>query len=224
MELTNDFKQKLTDTIQVMQALLDGKQLQYRKLLYDDRYSRWHDLSSGGILEMEGIDFMATEYRIKTANDSDTPDKYADYPDETNEDETLHLSDLQEGRIYLIKSRNESDNLKRGYICVKEIYPSQGIVKVHFAVYIEQCGTMVHISDPDVKNYQSIASDKCCNYINCNMGIRYAENYLFYTPGKGLVEAAEKQIRRLGYEFKDGKMQKAWRELHSSFMNNFNEL
>jgi len=224
MELTNDFKQKLTDTIQVMQALLDGKQLQYRKLLYDDRYSSWHDLPSGDILEMEGIDFMATEYRIKTADDSDTPDKYADYPDETNEDEPLHLSDLQEGRTYLIKSQDKSENLKRGYICVKDVYPQDDIVRIHFAIYIEQNGTKVHISDPDVRNYQSIASDKCCNYINYNMGFYHAEDYLFYTPSKALVEATESYIRRLGYEFKDGKMQKTWRELHSSFMNDFNEL
>lgn len=200
-----NFKQEVENTINVMQACLESKQIQYRKKqIYGCPEEEWIDVSFEDLcMEMEGFDTVNNEYRVKPDDDCD---KYSIYPNETGEKDVDFLK-LQSGRIYLVKSMDAESNLRRGYICIDKIC-SDYTLSLHFGVFLEQRGTKVVIADPDAHVYRSVASDECCNQIFEFVGMIGASEYLYYIPSKEQVRAAEAFVNNLGYKFEDNKIQK----------------
>lgn len=181
----------------VTQALKDEREVEYSSR----QEVRWRNLDP-----RDGIDTQRFMYRVKPKVGFEA---YASYPEETI-DEDVPFSLLKEGRIYLVKSKpGTSRNMKRGYVCIRRAFDLDGYsLMLHFGIYIEQNGTMVHIADPDVGNYRSVASDDCCNFINANIGITDADDYEYYVPSQLLVKSAYEILARLNYKYEDGEMKR----------------
>lgn len=115
---------------------------------------------------------------------------------------------LAEGRIYLAETPGVETRLERSYICVKQASSFGHGVVLHFGIYFELNGTLVHISDPHVENYQSVASSRYANFIHKNVGIRRLDDYHFFIPSQSQVMNALDILGSLGYEFVDGEIRK----------------
>lgn len=129
------------------------------------------------------------------------------YPHDTYT-ERVDADKLAEGRIYLIETPRAETRFQKAYVCVKQVLPYNGVIALHFGIYIERAGMVVHISDPRVENYQSVASSRCANAIYKDIGVLRYEDYDFYIPSQDQVKDALDNLRSLGYIFIDGEMRK----------------
>ena len=122
--------------------------------------------------------------------------------------ESVDADKLAEGRIYAAETMGADSILKRSFICVKQVYPQGLGISLHFGVYFEINGTLVHILDSQAEHYQSVASSQYANFIYKNIGIRGIGNYHFFIPSQGQVMNALNILGSLGYEFVDGEIKK----------------
>lgn len=129
------------------------------------------------------------------------------YPRDTYT-ERVDADDLAEGRIYLIETPRAETRFQRAYVCVKQVLPSHGGIALHFGIYIERAGMVVHISDPHAENYQSVASSRCANVIYKDIGVIRYDDYDFFVPSQDQVKVALDNLRSLGYVFVNGEMGK----------------
>lgn len=122
--------------------------------------------------------------------------------------ESVDADKLAEGRIYAAETMVAGSILKRSFICVKQVYPQGLGISLHFGVYVEINGILVHILDPQAEHYQSVASSQYANFIYKNIGIRGIDNYHFFIPSQGQVMNALNILGSLGYEFTDNEIKK----------------
>lgn len=129
------------------------------------------------------------------------------YPRDTYT-ERVDADKLAEGRIYLIETPRAETRFQRAYVCVKQVLLSNGGISLHFGIYIERAGMVVHISDPRVENYQSVASSRCANAIYKDIGLMRYDDFNFYIPSQDQVKDVLGNLRSLGYIFIDDEMRK----------------
>ena len=123
--------------------------------------------------------------------------------------ESVDADKLAEGRMYLAEKLGVDMNLERSYVCVRQVLPSGFGVSLHFGIYFELEGTLVHIADPQVENYQSVASTRYANAIHQTVGIRRRLDYYHFSiPSRSNVMNALNILGRLGYEFIDGEIRR----------------
>ena len=138
---------------------------------------------------------MKEEYYIKS------------YPHDTYT-ERVDADKLAEGRIYLIETPRVETRFQKAYVCVRQVFPSHSSIALHFGIYIERAGMMVHISDPHAEKYQSVASSGCANVIYKDIGVIRYDDYDFYIPSQDQVKDVLDNLRSLGYMFIDDEMRK----------------
>lgn len=129
------------------------------------------------------------------------------YPRDTYT-ERVDADKLAEGRIYLIETPRLEANFQKAYVCVKQVLPYNECIALHFGIYIEQSGMVVHISDPHVETYQSVSSLRCANAIYKDIGVIRHDYYNFFVPSQDQVKDALDNLRSLGYVFINDEMRK----------------
>ncbi len=129
------------------------------------------------------------------------------YPHDTYT-ERVDADKLAEGRIYLIETSRAETRFLRAYVCVKQVLPSDGGIVLHFGIYIERAGMMVHITDPHAETYQSVSSLHCANVIYKDLGVILYDDYNFFVPSQDQVKDALDNLRSLGYMFIDDEMRR----------------
>lgn len=125
--------------------------------------------------------------------------------------ERVDADKLAEGRIYVVEPSKKENRFQRAYVCVKQIFSSGSAVALYFGIYIERAGMVVHISDPHVENYQSVASSRCANAIYREIGLMQYEEYNFFISSRSQVMNALNILGSLGYEFIDNEIRKKYR-------------
>lgn len=174
--------------LQVLQAIKDGKPVEYRPLEEPD----WRDFDP----EDCDIDTENCKYRVK-------PCEYSDLPGEI----PIRPEDLEEERIYLLRSRDSRND--RGFICPKSnLWKWSKIMSLHFSYIVENRGNAVlSVCDPDTWNCShSEYSESFANRIFSNIAVYNFDDVVCYEPSLAQVQMLESKLREIGYELKNGQM------------------
>lgn len=175
--------------LQVLQAIKDGKPVEYRPLEEPD----WRDFDPANC----EIDTENCKYRVK-------PVEYGDFPGVVS----IYPEDLDEDRIYLL--RNKDNGSDKGFICVKSNQWECGkMMSLHFCWINERGCATLEVCDPDIWNYShSEYSESFANSISPRLDVFSLDNFNIFLPSQKQVNMLESKLREIGYEFKNGKMQK----------------
>ncbi len=178
--------------MEVLQAIKDGKPVEFRPL--DE--AQWQDFDPTD----QEIDTENCKYRIKSC----------DYPDKPSNIQ-LSLEELQEDRIYALYRPTAYSFMGfcDGYICVKcNFWEGERYMSLHFSLKKCENGEILHLSTPDEPVFCSEKSVGFANVIGRNLVINDFKGLVITIPTKEQVEALQDKLRMVGYEFRDGKMQK----------------
>lgn len=173
----------------VLQAVKEGKPVEFRPLEETD----WCDFDP----TKDEIDTENCKYRVK-------PCEYDDNIGVVD----ISPKDLQEGRIYFLKSRNFSST-EKGFICVKSnLYRENKIVNLHFSWVSDGISAVLKVNDPNVESSRSEQSNGFANIILPNFKIDYFDDVYIYQPCLAQVKMLEEKLREVGYKFENSKIQK----------------
>ena len=176
--------------MQVLQAIKEGKPVEYRPLEEPD----WLEFNP----EEYDIDTENCKYRVK-------PCVYGN----SSGIESIRPEDLEEDRIYLLRSRDYGND--RGFLCIKRnSWKWNKIMSLHFSYIVDDSDNAVlSICDPDTWNYShSEYSVGFANIISSLLTVYNFDNVVCYEPSLAQVEMLESQLREKDYEFKNGEMRK----------------
>ena len=176
--------------LQVLQAIKEGKPVEYRTL----EEPNWREFNP----EEYDIDTENCKYRVK-------PCEYGN----SSGIEPIRPEDLEEDRIYLLRSRDYGND--RGFLCVKRnLWKWSKIMSLHFSYIIDNNDNAVlSICDPDTWNYShSEYSVGFANIISSLLTVYNFDDVVCYEPSLAQVEMLESKLREIDYEFKNGVMKK----------------
>lgn len=174
--------------LEVLQAINQGRNVEYRLLLESD----WRDFNP----ENCEIDTLNCKYRVKPC----------DYGEDIG---IIALSpeDLQEGRIYFLRSNIVTSTMK-GFICVKcNLWKEAKKIVLHFSWSSDGLCPTLKVNDPDA-DCGSMQSKGFANSIGLNLMSDNFDGFSIYYPSQAQVQMLESKLHEIGYEFKNGKMQK----------------
>ena len=175
--------------LQVLQAIKEEKPVEYRPLEEPD----WRDFDP----ENCDIDTENCNYRVK-------PREYGKNIGTT----PISPEDLQEDRIYLLRSKLDAGTIK-GFICVRyNEWRARKIILLHFSWHCEDVCAMLSVGDPDVDFCCSERSFGFSNNIGPNLVTNNFDGVSIYDPSLSQVQMLESKLHEIGYEHKNGKMQK----------------
>ncbi len=175
--------------LQVLQAIKEGKPVEYRLLEEPD----WRDFDP----ENCDIDTENYNYRIK-------PREYGKNIGTT----PISPEDLQEDRIYLLRSKLDAGTIK-GFICVRyNEWRGRKVISLHFSWNCEGVFALLSVGDPDVDFCCSERSSGFANNIGPNLVTNNFDGVSIYDPSQSQVQMLESKLHEIGYEHKNGKMQK----------------
>lgn len=175
--------------LQVLQAIKEEKPVEYRPLEEPD----WRDFDP----ENCDIDTENCNYRVK-------PREYGKNIGTT----PISPEDLQEDRIYLLRSKLDAGTIE-GFICVRyNEWRARKIILLHFSWHCEDVCAMLSVGDPDVDFCCSERSFGFSNNIGPNLVTNNFDGVSIYDPSLSQVQMLESKLHEIGYEHKNGKMQK----------------
>ena len=175
--------------LQVLQAIKDGKPVEYRQLEEPD----WRDFNP----EEYDIDTENCKYRVK-------PYEYGDHVGAT----PIRIEDLEEDVIYLVKHKDSNENDEH-LICVKSnLWRWNKIMSLHFSWYNHDGYATLHICDSDAWDCNhSEDSLTFANVVSPSLCVYSFMNVEFYQASQAQVKMIEARLREIDYEFVNGKMQ-----------------
>ena len=175
--------------MEVLRAIKKGETVEYRPLEEPD----WRDFNP----EEHGIDTENCLYRVKLC-------EYGESIGIT----PISPEDLQENRIYFLRSNSETSTSK-GFICVRcNEWRERKVITLHFSCNSDGIGVTLNVGDPDMKCYFSERSFGFANKIGPNLVTNNFDNVSIYHPSLTQVQMLETKLREIGYEFKNGRMQR----------------
>ncbi len=175
--------------LQVLQAIKDGKPVEYRPLEEPD----WRDFDP----ENCDIDTENCKYRVK-------PREYGKDISTT----PIPPEDLQEDRVYFLRS-NSGISAVKGFICVRcNEWRERKVITLHFSWNSDGICSTLNIGDPDMNFCCSERSFGFANNIGSNLVTNNFDGVSIYHPSLAQVQMLESKLHEIGYEFKNGKMKK----------------
>lgn len=175
--------------LQVLQAIKDGKPVEYRPLEAPD----WRDFDP----ENCEIDTENCKYRVN-------PVEYGDFPGVV----PIRKEDLEEGRIYLKRSQDAMTD--KGFICVKSKFEQwHNMIPLHFSWNsFGKYNTLFVCNVDKWARTGSEHSEDFANVICSNLVINDFNDVSFYDPSLAQVKMLEEKLQEIGYEFRNGQMKK----------------
>lgn len=174
--------------LQVLQAIKEGKPVEYRPL----EEPNWRDFNP----ENCEIDTLNCKYRVKPCDYGENIGIIA-----------LSPEDLQEGRIYFLRSNIVTSTMK-GFICVKcNLWKESKKIVLHFSLSSDGLCPTLKVNDPDA-DCGSMQSKGFVNSIGSNLISDNFDGVSIYHPSQAQLQMLESKLHEIDYEFRNGKMQK----------------
>lgn len=174
--------------LQVLQAIKEGKPVEYRPL----EEPNWRDFNP----ENCEIDTLNCKYRVKPCDYGENIGIIA-----------LSPEDLQEGRIYFLRSNLVTSTMK-GFICVKcNLWKESKKIVLHFSLSSDGLCPTLKVNDPDA-DCGSMQSKGFVNSIGSNLISDNFDGVSIYHPSQAQLQMLESKLHEIDYEFRNGKMQK----------------